>query len=186
MTDEEIYSGTSRGDETALRELFVSTREHVERVCAFFLGEDDRLPMAVVGTYDRALEILAPEAPAPEIPLRSWLSILATQECFQVMEEIRRDYDRQTKALEDISGNISTLVEISSDPKERWAQRHPEFFPVRLLRAGREELLRVPGLGPVAAERILGARRLGGLRSLEDAGVRGRRLEKASGYVVRE
>lgn len=119
MTDEEIYSGTTKGDETALRELFVSTREHVERVCAFFLGEDERLPQAVVATYDRALEILAPEAPAPEIPLRSWLSILATQECFQVMEEIRRDYDRQTKALEDISGNISTLVEISSDPKER-------------------------------------------------------------------
>jgi DNA-directed RNA polymerase specialized sigma24 family protein len=119
MTDEEIFSGTAKGDENALRELFQSTREHVERVCAFFLGDDDRFPQAVVGTYRRALDVLAPEAPAPEIPLRSWLSILATQECFVAMEELRREYDQQTKMLEDISGNISTLVEISSDPKER-------------------------------------------------------------------
>lgn len=34
------------------------------------------------------------------------------------------------------------------DPKQRWAERHPEFFPVRLNTAGREELLRVPGNRP--------------------------------------
>jgi DNA-directed RNA polymerase specialized sigma24 family protein len=118
MTDEEIYSGASIGDEDAMRELCDSTREHVERVCAFFLGEDESLPAAVVGTYGRALNVLG-QGQIPEIPLRSWLSILATQECFPHLEKLRQEYDQQTKTLEDVSGNISTLVEISSDPKER-------------------------------------------------------------------
>jgi len=118
MTDQEIFSGAADGDETALNELFDSTREHVERVCAFFLGEDENLPSAVVGVYSKALDFLG-KGQAPEIPLRSWLSILATQECFATLEKLRRDYDQQTQSLEDLSGSISTLVEISSDPKER-------------------------------------------------------------------
>ncbi|MFA6003639.1 MAG: radical SAM protein [Elusimicrobiota bacterium] len=79
-------------------------------------------------------------------------------------------------------GNLS----LTADPKQRWAQSHPEFFPVRLRSAEREALLRVPGLGPVTADRILNARKQGGLRRLEEAGLRGVRLEKAAAYVVAE
>jgi len=88
--------------------------------------------------------------------------------------------------LQDISLEPDGNLALDADPKQRWAERHPEFFPVRLLQAGREDLLRVPGLGPVAVERILGARREGGLRDLADAGLRGARLARASAYVVRE
>ena len=45
------------------------------------------------------------------------------------------------------------------DPKCSWALKHPEFFPVEVNTAGREELLRVPGVGTVSAKRILYARR---------------------------
>ena len=45
------------------------------------------------------------------------------------------------------------------DPKCTWAVRHPEFFPVEVNTAGKEELLRVPGIGPKSAIRILQARR---------------------------
>ena len=45
------------------------------------------------------------------------------------------------------------------DPKCSWALNHPEFFPVEVNTAGREELLRVPGVGTVSAKRILYARR---------------------------
>jgi predicted DNA-binding helix-hairpin-helix protein len=41
-------------------------------------------------------------------------------------------------------------------------------LPVELNRAGRRELLRVPGIGLVSAERILRARRQGRLRELSD------------------
>lgn len=78
-------------------------------------------------------------------------------------------------------GNLA----LDQDPKEVWARRHPEFFPVRLLSARREELLRVPGIGPTLAGRILQARRHGTLRGLEDVGLRGSRLQKTAGYVVR-
>ncbi|MCH5275556.1 MAG: putative DNA modification/repair radical SAM protein [Lachnospiraceae bacterium] len=49
------------------------------------------------------------------------------------------------------------------DPKEDWAVRHLEQFPVEVSRASYEQLLRVPGIGVRSARRIVGARRLGSL-----------------------
>lgn len=49
------------------------------------------------------------------------------------------------------------------DPKEDWAVRHLEQFPVEVSRASYEQLLRVPGIGVRSAGRIVGARRLGSL-----------------------
>ena len=46
------------------------------------------------------------------------------------------------------------------DPKCDWAVRHPEFFPVEVNRAPLNELLRVPGIGPKSARRIVKARKL--------------------------
>jgi len=45
------------------------------------------------------------------------------------------------------------------DPKEDWAVRHLECFPVEVNRAPYEMLLRVPGIGVKSARRILQARR---------------------------
>ncbi|MEE0800275.1 MAG: putative DNA modification/repair radical SAM protein [Gemmiger sp.] len=45
------------------------------------------------------------------------------------------------------------------DPKCSWAIRHPEFFPVEVNKAPEFALLRVPGIGPRSARRILLARR---------------------------
>ncbi|MCL1952807.1 MAG: putative DNA modification/repair radical SAM protein [Oscillospiraceae bacterium] len=47
------------------------------------------------------------------------------------------------------------------DPKCNWALHHPAFFPVDVHRAGLEELLRVPGIGPRSAKRIVSERRGG-------------------------
>ena len=47
---------------------------------------------------------------------------------------------------------------LERDPKLTWALAHPERFPVELATADREELLRVPGLGPKTVERILASR----------------------------
>lgn len=46
------------------------------------------------------------------------------------------------------------------DPKCNWALHHPEIFPIEINRAPYEMLLRVPGIGPRSARRILTARRL--------------------------
>ena len=45
------------------------------------------------------------------------------------------------------------------DPKEDWAVRHLECFPVEVNRAPLEKLLRVPGIGVKSAKRIVAARR---------------------------
>jgi len=76
------------------------------------------------------------------------------------------------------------FLRLDKDPKEAWAEAHPEFFPVDINTAEREMLLRVPGLGPKTVSRILKARRGGRLRSLEDVGVKGAALAKSESYVV--
>ena len=45
------------------------------------------------------------------------------------------------------------------DPKEDWAVRHLEQFPVEINKAPYEKLLRVPGIGVKSAQRIVAARR---------------------------
>jgi putative DNA modification/repair radical SAM protein len=51
------------------------------------------------------------------------------------------------------------MLALEVDPKLAWALAHPERFPVDVQRAPRELLLRVPGLGVKAVDRLLLARR---------------------------
>jgi predicted DNA-binding helix-hairpin-helix protein len=78
------------------------------------------------------------------------------------------------------NGNLSLTI----DPKEAWAQRHPEFFPVDANRASKFVLLRVPGLGPVTVKRILERRKQARLTRIEDVGKMGSRLQKAGRYII--
>ena len=57
------------------------------------------------------------------------------------------------------------MLSLEMDPKMAWALSHPERFPVDLDRAPREMLLRVPGLGVKAVDRLLQARRVRRLRT---------------------
>ena len=82
----------------------------------------------------------------------------------------------------DAAGNLS----LEKDPKELWAQMHPEVFPVRINKADREMLLRVPGIGPDTVKRILELRSEGRITQPEQLGVKGKRLEKIKSYVVFE
>jgi putative DNA modification/repair radical SAM protein len=57
------------------------------------------------------------------------------------------------------------MLSLDVDPKLAWALAHPERFPVDLDRAPREMLLRVPGLGVKAVDRLILARRVRRLRA---------------------
>ena len=72
----------------------------------------------------------------------------------------------------------------TADPKLLYAQAHPELFPVEVNRASREELLRVPGLGPRSVGRIVHWRRQGTLRELADLSKAGAVAERAAPYVL--
>ncbi|MCL2057162.1 MAG: putative DNA modification/repair radical SAM protein [Oscillospiraceae bacterium] len=49
------------------------------------------------------------------------------------------------------------------DPKCSWALNNLNFFPVEINTADRDELLRVPGIGPRSADKIVTARKMAGL-----------------------
>jgi len=64
----------------------------------------------------------------------------------------------------DETGNLP----METDPKLAFAARNPQLFPIEVNRASRADLLRVPGIGPRSAARILAARARGRLTSVDD------------------
>jgi predicted DNA-binding helix-hairpin-helix protein len=78
-------------------------------------------------------------------------------------------------------GNLRTDV----DPKQAWGEAHLRHAPLEVMTASREQLLRVPGIGPVAAAAILRARRatrLTDLSQLRRLGIRA--PEQAAPYIL--
>jgi predicted DNA-binding helix-hairpin-helix protein len=80
----------------------------------------------------------------------------------------------------DTSGNLFSNL----DPKMAWAQKHPEFFPIEVNRASREQLLRVPGIGPRSTARILRLRRQSKFRYLEDLRAIGGVVSRAAPFIL--
>jgi predicted DNA-binding helix-hairpin-helix protein len=70
---------------------------------------------------------------------------------------------------------------LDADPKEIWARRHQEFFPVSLNRGDKEALLRVPALGPITVNRVLKYRKIHHLRfnDLERLNLKGKNKARA-------
>lgn len=69
--------------------------------------------------------------------------------------------------LDDLVFEENANLSLTQDPKSVWAARHPERFPLEINRARRHALLRVPGLGPTAANRIVAMRRQAKIHTLE-------------------
>lgn len=69
------------------------------------------------------------------------------------------------------------------DPKCDWAVHHMELFPVEVLKADYFLLLRVPGIGPKSARRIVESRRSGSL-SFEDLKKVGVVLKRAQYFIT--
>ena len=78
------------------------------------------------------------------------------------------------------SGNLP----LSLDPKGAWALAHPELFPVEVGKASYEELVRVPGIGPLAARRIVAQRNSVVFRGLADLRKLGVVAPRACGFLT--
>ncbi len=59
------------------------------------------------------------------------------------------------------------MLSLDIDPKLAWALRHRDRFPIDINRASREDLLRVPGFGTKAVDRIIATRRFTSVRSAD-------------------
>jgi predicted DNA-binding helix-hairpin-helix protein len=68
--------------------------------------------------------------------------------------------------LPELASALSTggMLDLNMDPKLGWALVNRAQFPVDVNTAPREMLLRVPGLGTRAVDRIVASRRHGALR----------------------
>jgi putative DNA modification/repair radical SAM protein len=66
---------------------------------------------------------------------------------------------------DEIVDETAGMLSLEMDPKLAWALRHRERFPLDIATACREDLLRVPGFGTRAVDRIIETRRVTSIRS---------------------
>lgn len=85
--------------------------------------------------------------------------------------------------VDELFQNDNPYLDEEIDPKMKWAQNHPDFFPVEVTSAPLEDLVRVPGIGLKSARRIVDIRKNTVLR-IEDLKNIGVILKKASPFII--
>jgi len=86
--------------------------------------------------------------------------------------------------LEDLPFSQEGNLPLEIDPKLAWARANLLENPVELNRAARQELLRVPGIGPISAQTIIESRRLGILRDIDDLRALGVQTKNLKPFVL--
>lgn len=94
---------------------------------------------------------------------------------------LMRDYGFD---LEELPFSGEGSLPLASDPKLAWARMNLAEKPLEINKAGRRELLRIPGIGPKGAESILKARRQSKLRELSTLKSLGIAAERAAPFVL--
>ncbi len=120
--------------------------------------------------------------PVPHTPLSGYppTSLLREHRLYQA-DFLLRKYGFSFKDIFfDEEGNLP----LNLDPKLLWAINHPEFFPIEVNQASYEDLLRVPGIGPSSALRILKRRKVSKFLSGEELKETGLWLERASPFIL--
>lgn len=120
--------------------------------------------------------------PVPGTPLENAPPTSATrQRRLYQGSFLLRDYQFDVEELPfEPDGNLP----LNKDPKLEWARRNLSQRPVELNRANRRDLLRVPGIGPKGAERVLRERRRGTLRDLGELRKIGVLADRAAPYIT--
>jgi len=86
--------------------------------------------------------------------------------------------------FEDLIFDENGFLPLDVDPKQVWADHHPEWFPMEIGRASQWELVRVPGIGPKSAAKIVNGRHETSFRSLRDLKRVGVLAERAAPYIL--
>ena len=105
---------------------------------------------------------------------------LREQRLYQADYLLRQYGFERDEVVYDDRGNLP----LAHDPKTAWALAHPERFPVEVKTAAYEELLRVPGVGPAAARRIVAERGATTFRTLADLKQLGVVGTRAAGFLT--
>jgi predicted DNA-binding helix-hairpin-helix protein len=92
-----------------------------------------------------------------------------------------RDYGFE---LEELPFGNDGHLPLATDPKIAWARTHLADHPIEINRADKQQLLRVPGIGPKSVELIIKARRDQTIRQLKDLRTLGIIAERAAPFVL--
>jgi predicted DNA-binding helix-hairpin-helix protein len=108
-------------------------------------------------------------------------SALREQRLYQA-SFLLRDYGWE---VEDLPFQADANLPLDQDPKRHWADINLSDNPVEINAATRSQLLRIPGIGPVAADAIVAARRRAQLHSLSHLRALGvRDVARAAPYIL--
>ena len=143
-------------------------------------GERDREILDVVARLERQRLLhhahFSAFQPVVGTPLENLPATPAARELrLYQAEHLLRQYGF---AYDDLAFEADGNLALEVDPKTAWARAHPERFPLEVTRAPYEALVRVPGVGPTTARRLVDARARTVLRGAED-------LRKAGVDIVR-
>ncbi|WP_246275924.1 radical SAM protein [Methanolobus zinderi] len=138
------------------------------------LSEPDREIVQTVDKFMDKYELRRPYFmsfdPVPSTPLENnpssprWREIRLYQTSY-----LLKDYGLKAFDFDMVYDDNGFLID--SDPKMLLAQSHPERFPVNVNSASLNELLLVPGIGPVGANRIVRSRPISSEKELMRMGV---------------
>ena len=94
---------------------------------------------------------------------------------------LMRDYGFD---LEELPFTKESNLPLNADPKQAWAQMYLADSPIEINKAERQELIRIPGIGPKGADAILNARRNSQLRDSSSLRKLGVIAERAAPYLL--
>lgn len=149
-------------------------------------GETDKDIMeAVVWLYknvDLARAYYSAFQPVPGTPLADIpaTSPLRENRLYQA-DWLLRIYKFEPQELPfDDKGNLP----IGIDPKLAWARANPDNFPREINKASYQQLLRIPGIGPVSAKRIIQQRKISLIKRTEELAYLGVITKRARDFVT--
>jgi putative DNA modification/repair radical SAM protein len=121
-------------------------------------------------------------SPIPDTPLENHLPtpLLREHRLYQADWLMRFYGFKMQELVLDEAGNLS----LEQDPKQVWALAHPDFFPLEVNTAPYELLLRVPGIGPISAKRIVTIRRSCSITDLHQLTRLGVAAKRAASFLL--
>lgn len=149
-------------------------------------GESDRELLQTTEWLFRSLRLArayySPFRPVPDTPLENAppADLLRQRRLYQA-SFLLRDYGFR---LADLSFDANANLPLEIDPKKAYAERHLRQTPLEVNQASLQQLLRVPGIGPKGAQRILQARRVRRLSDLAQLQKLGVEIRRAAPYLL--
>lgn len=159
---------------------------HTTQFVVGAVGESDQdILQRVTGLYkdyNLARAYFSAFQPVPDTPLdgREPTPLLREHRLYQT-DYLFRKYGF---TLPELTLDENQNLPLEADPKMLWALRHPEEFPKEVNVASKEELLRIPGIGPRSVTRIIRARKVHKIQSVADLDALGAVAKRAAPFIL--